>query len=197
MSSEACPRTLRYICACLQRDVQNRCVYIVGFSLDFFLPRWPQERLVKTRVVSGFIFLRLLCPAILNPRQVWKLVIFHHHCLFNTRANKLGSYLVHFHCQALSFVFTFSFFTCIFLQFGLLSEPVPPPAMRSLVMIAKCLQVIPAFILKCYSSFYCFRILQIWWNLEERNPIWRCYYKSVLFSAFYTFNQRTLLWNWS
>ena len=25
MSSEACPRTLRYICACLQRDVQNRC----------------------------------------------------------------------------------------------------------------------------------------------------------------------------
>ena len=26
-------------------------------------------------------------------------------------------------------------------QFGLLSEPVPPPAMRSLVMIAKCLQV--------------------------------------------------------
>ena len=27
------------------------------------------------------------------------------------------------------------------LQFGLLSEPVPPPAMRSLVMIAKCLQV--------------------------------------------------------
>ena len=24
---------------------------------------------MKTRVVSGFIFLRLLCPAILNPRQ--------------------------------------------------------------------------------------------------------------------------------
>jgi len=78
MSSEACPRTLRFICACLQRDVTAR---------------WPAERLVKTRVVSGFIFLRLLCPAILNPRQ-----------------------------------------------FGLLSEPVPPPAMRSLVMIAKCLQ---------------------------------------------------------
>lgn len=31
--------------------------------------RWPQERLVRTRVVSGFIFLRLLCPAILNPRH--------------------------------------------------------------------------------------------------------------------------------
>jgi len=78
MSSEACPRTLRYICASLQRDV---------------VTKWPNERLVKTRVVSGFIFLRLLCPAILNPRQ-----------------------------------------------FGLLSEPVPPAAMRSLVMIAKCLQ---------------------------------------------------------
>ena len=36
----------------------------------FLVGRWPQERLVKTRVVSGFIFLRLLCPAILNPRQV-------------------------------------------------------------------------------------------------------------------------------
>lgn len=78
MSSEACPRTLRYICASLQRDVMQK---------------WPNERYVKTRVVSGFIFLRLLCPAILNPRS-----------------------------------------------FGLLSDPVPPPAMRSLVMIAKCLQ---------------------------------------------------------
>jgi len=78
MSSEACPRTLRYVCWCLQRDVQGR---------------WPNDRLVKTRVVSGFIFLRLLCPAILNPRM-----------------------------------------------FGLLSDPVPPAAMRSLVMIAKCLQ---------------------------------------------------------
>jgi len=78
MSSEACPRTLRYICCCLQKDVQTR---------------WPSDRLVKTRVVSGFIFLRLLCPAILNPRL-----------------------------------------------FGLLSDPVPPAAMRSFVMIAKCLQ---------------------------------------------------------
>lgn len=33
------------------------------------MSRWPQERLVRTRVVSGFIFLRLLCPAILNPRH--------------------------------------------------------------------------------------------------------------------------------
>ena len=34
MSSEACPRTLRYICACLQRDVQNRCRNIFGFCLN-------------------------------------------------------------------------------------------------------------------------------------------------------------------
>ncbi|XP_026288101.1 ras GTPase-activating protein 1 [Frankliniella occidentalis] len=54
MSAEACPRTLRYICCCLQRTV---------------MAKWPHERLVRTRVVSGFIFLRLLCPAILNPRQ--------------------------------------------------------------------------------------------------------------------------------
>ncbi|KAG8279422.1 Ras GTPase-activating protein 1, partial [Homalodisca vitripennis] len=54
LSAEACPKTVRYICGCLQR-----CV--VG--------KWPHERLVRTRVVSGFIFLRLLCPAILNPRQ--------------------------------------------------------------------------------------------------------------------------------
>jgi hypothetical protein len=44
----------RYICFCLQRYVNTK---------------WPNERLVKTRVVSGFIFLRLICPAILNPRQ--------------------------------------------------------------------------------------------------------------------------------
>ena len=49
--------------------------------------------MVKARVVSGFIFLRLICPAILNPRQ-----------------------------------------------FGLLQEPPPHTAARSLIMIAKCLQ---------------------------------------------------------
>ena len=53
-SSEMCPRNLRYICYCLQRAVTSK---------------WPHERLVRTRVVSGFIFLRLLCPAILNPRS--------------------------------------------------------------------------------------------------------------------------------
>ncbi|XP_039291566.1 ras GTPase-activating protein 1 isoform X2 [Nilaparvata lugens] len=54
MSADACPKTVRYICGCLQRAVMGK---------------WPHERLVRTRVVSGFIFLRLLCPAILNPRQ--------------------------------------------------------------------------------------------------------------------------------
>ncbi|KAK9884928.1 hypothetical protein WA026_009165 [Henosepilachna vigintioctopunctata] len=54
MSSDACPRSVRYICGCLQRGV---------------LEKWPDERFVRTRVVSGFIFLRLLCPALLNPRQ--------------------------------------------------------------------------------------------------------------------------------
>lgn len=54
MSSEACPRSVRYICGCLQKSV---------------LEKWPDERFVRTRVVSGFIFLRLLCPALLNPRQ--------------------------------------------------------------------------------------------------------------------------------
>lgn len=53
-SPDACPRSVRYICGCLQRAV---------------VAKWPNERLVRTRVVSGFIFLRLLCPALLNPRQ--------------------------------------------------------------------------------------------------------------------------------
>lgn len=53
-SPDACPRSVRYICNCLQKAVVSK---------------WPTERLVRTRVVSGFIFLRLLCPALLNPRQ--------------------------------------------------------------------------------------------------------------------------------
>ncbi|CAH1105565.1 unnamed protein product [Psylliodes chrysocephalus] len=54
MSPDACPRSVRYICGCLQKAV---------------VAKWPDERFVRTRVVSGFIFLRLLCPALLNPRQ--------------------------------------------------------------------------------------------------------------------------------
>ncbi|KAJ8680102.1 hypothetical protein QAD02_015889 [Eretmocerus hayati] len=53
-SHEMCPKSLRYICHCLQRSVVSK---------------WPHERLVRTRVVSGFIFLRLLCPALLNPKS--------------------------------------------------------------------------------------------------------------------------------
>ncbi|XP_011503859.1 PREDICTED: ras GTPase-activating protein 1 [Ceratosolen solmsi marchali] len=53
-SPDVCSKSLRYICFCLQRAVVSK---------------WPQERLVRTRVVSGFIFLRLLCPAILNPKS--------------------------------------------------------------------------------------------------------------------------------
>ncbi|KAF2362864.1 Pleckstrin domain [Trinorchestia longiramus] len=109
-SAADCPMPLRYICSRLQRQV---------------LEKWPNERLVKTRVVSGFIFLRLLCPAILNPRQ-----------------------------------------------FGLMQEPPPPAAARSLVMIAKCLQnlanlvefggkepnmeVVNPFILKNKERMICF-----------------------------------------
>ncbi|CAL4130451.1 unnamed protein product, partial [Meganyctiphanes norvegica] len=52
-SSTACPMPLRYICGSMQQKVAEK---------------WPSDRLVRARVVSGFIFLRLICPAILNPR---------------------------------------------------------------------------------------------------------------------------------
>jgi Ras GTPase-activating protein 1 len=51
---DAYPVVLKYICNCLQRKVKQK---------------WPNDPLVRTRVVSGFVFLRLLCPAILNPKQ--------------------------------------------------------------------------------------------------------------------------------
>ncbi|KAF9413307.1 hypothetical protein HW555_008423 [Spodoptera exigua] len=46
-SPEACPRPVRYLCGCLQRAA---------------VAKWPNERFVRTRVVSGFIFLRLNLP---------------------------------------------------------------------------------------------------------------------------------------
>ncbi|XP_059056111.1 ras GTPase-activating protein 1 [Achroia grisella] len=52
-SPESCPRPLRYLCGCLQRAA---------------VAKWPNERFVRTRVVSGFIFLRLICPALVEPR---------------------------------------------------------------------------------------------------------------------------------
>ncbi|CAH2087033.1 unnamed protein product [Euphydryas editha] len=57
-SPEACPRPIRYLCGCLQRAA---------------VTKWPNERFVRTRVVSGFIFLRLICPALVEPRA-WGLV---------------------------------------------------------------------------------------------------------------------------
>ncbi|ELT91839.1 hypothetical protein CAPTEDRAFT_152841, partial [Capitella teleta] len=54
MSTDSCPQVLRHICCCLQNKVRSR---------------WANEMHVRTRVVSAFIFLRLLCPAILNPRK--------------------------------------------------------------------------------------------------------------------------------
>uniref|UniRef100_A0A8D0GN45 Ras GTPase-activating protein 1 n=1 Tax=Sphenodon punctatus TaxID=8508 RepID=A0A8D0GN45_SPHPU len=54
MAAEILPPTLRYIYGCLQKSVQRK---------------WPTNTTMRTRVVSGFVFLRLICPAILNPRM--------------------------------------------------------------------------------------------------------------------------------
>ncbi|XP_051516786.1 ras GTPase-activating protein 1-like isoform X2 [Myxocyprinus asiaticus] len=54
MAAEILPQTLRYIYGCLQKSVQQK---------------WPINTTMRTRVVSGFVFLRLICPAILNPRM--------------------------------------------------------------------------------------------------------------------------------
>ncbi|XP_053405598.1 ras GTPase-activating protein 1-like [Mercenaria mercenaria] len=53
-STESCPKVLRYICGRLQKTVSAK---------------WPEDESVRTRVVSGFVFLRLLCPAILHPKS--------------------------------------------------------------------------------------------------------------------------------
>ena len=53
-SVESCPVSVRFICGCLQRAVNAK---------------WPNDHLVRTRIVSTFIFLKLICPAILNPRD--------------------------------------------------------------------------------------------------------------------------------
>ncbi|TNM89746.1 hypothetical protein fugu_003980 [Takifugu bimaculatus] len=54
MAAEILPPTLRFIYGCLQKSVQQK---------------WPNNTTMRTRVVSGFVFLRLICPAILNPRM--------------------------------------------------------------------------------------------------------------------------------
>ncbi|PVD19798.1 hypothetical protein C0Q70_20289 [Pomacea canaliculata] len=53
-AADSCPSQLRYICNCLQRKARAK---------------WPEDETVRTRVVSSFIFLRLLCPAIVNPKS--------------------------------------------------------------------------------------------------------------------------------
>ncbi|XP_028660551.1 ras GTPase-activating protein 1 [Erpetoichthys calabaricus] len=54
VAAEILPPTLRFIYGCLQKSVQQK---------------WPHNTTMRTRVVSGFVFLRLICPAILNPRM--------------------------------------------------------------------------------------------------------------------------------
>ena len=47
-----CSRHLRYIFHCLQAKV---------------VQKWPTDGTVRTRAVSGFLFLRFICPALINP----------------------------------------------------------------------------------------------------------------------------------
>uniref|UniRef100_A0A8C9T7C2 RAS p21 protein activator 1 n=1 Tax=Scleropages formosus TaxID=113540 RepID=A0A8C9T7C2_SCLFO len=54
MAAEILPPTLRFIYGCLQKSVKEK---------------WPTNTTMRTRVVSGFVFLRLICPAILSPRM--------------------------------------------------------------------------------------------------------------------------------
>ncbi|XP_038073603.1 ras GTPase-activating protein 1-like [Patiria miniata] len=53
VSASMCPPALRYLCWCLKQDVKQK---------------WPDDPNITARAVGGFIFLRLICPAILNPR---------------------------------------------------------------------------------------------------------------------------------
>lgn len=43
--------------------------YVFGRQQQLVQKRWKNDKNVRTRVVSGFIFLRLLCPAIINPKM--------------------------------------------------------------------------------------------------------------------------------
>lgn len=48
------PLPVRYLLSCLQRKVMKK---------------WPEQQLIRTRVVSSFVILRLICPILLNPKQ--------------------------------------------------------------------------------------------------------------------------------
>jgi Ras GTPase-activating protein 1 len=43
--------------------------YLLAYMQTLVKQRWPQEPLARTRVVSGFLLLRLICPTILTPKQ--------------------------------------------------------------------------------------------------------------------------------
>ncbi|XP_064391287.1 ras GTPase-activating protein 1-like [Halichondria panicea] len=52
-SVDSCPPTLRFICRSLQEQV---------------VAKWPLDDSVRIRAVSGFLFLRFVCPALLKPQ---------------------------------------------------------------------------------------------------------------------------------
>lgn len=47
-----------------------RIRYLLAYMQTLVKQRWPQEPLARTRVVSGFLFLRLICPTILTPKHL-------------------------------------------------------------------------------------------------------------------------------
>nr|XP_002127238.1 ras GTPase-activating protein 1 [Ciona intestinalis] len=47
----------------------NDLRYVFGHMQQCVTRRWPHDKYVRVRVVSGFMFLRLLCPAIINPKM--------------------------------------------------------------------------------------------------------------------------------
>ncbi|XP_065672568.1 ras GTPase-activating protein 1 isoform X3 [Hydra vulgaris] len=53
-SASSCPKQLRYLFYCLQAAAKKN---------------WPNESNIGTRVVSAFLFLRLIVPATLNPKM--------------------------------------------------------------------------------------------------------------------------------
>uniref|UniRef100_A0A673FZF5 Ras GTPase-activating protein 1-like n=1 Tax=Sinocyclocheilus rhinocerous TaxID=307959 RepID=A0A673FZF5_9TELE len=48
---------------------QKRRTVNISVSEKSVQQKWPTNTTMRTRVVSGFVFLRLICPAILNPRM--------------------------------------------------------------------------------------------------------------------------------
>lgn len=53
-SAHSCPRSLRYLFYCLRREAKRI---------------WPDEPYIDSRVVSAFLFLRLIVPAVINPKS--------------------------------------------------------------------------------------------------------------------------------